>query len=79
MDHDDAKLYRAYIRAMPGNPASRRVGDDSGLHMVIVAKRRGSCVEDEDIQYIAGQDLVWDEAHTLSSRLNAEFAGRQVA
>jgi hypothetical protein len=75
----EAKLYRAYIRAMPDNPARRLVGTKSGLQMVIVAKRRGPCVENEDIQYIAGEDLAWEEAYTLCSRLNAEFAGRQVA
>ena len=79
MDQVDARLHRAYISAMPNNPARRLVGVNSGLHMVIVAKRRGPCVENEHIQYIAGQDLEWDEAYTLCSRLNVEFAGRQVA
>ncbi len=70
---NDSKLYRAAIRAMPGNPAGKFVGDSSGLHRVLIYKRRGLYVADEDLVEVAAIDLTFDEALELSSKLNREF------
>jgi hypothetical protein len=70
---NEGKLYRAAIRAMPGNPARRFVGDSSGLHRVLIYKRRGVYVSNEDLVEIAASDLTFDEALKLSTKLNREF------
>ncbi len=70
---NERKLYRAAIRAMPGNPAGRFVGDNSGLHRVLIYKRRGLFVENEDLVEVAATDLPFDEALELSTELNREF------
>jgi hypothetical protein len=73
----ESKLHRAAIRAMPGNPAGRRVGVRTGLWYVPVYRRRGPCVENEDYVYTAGSDLTWDDAYELSGKLNRQFAGEE--
>ncbi len=72
---DENKLFRATIRAMPGNPAGRRVGVKTGLWYVAIYKRRGVCVQDEDFVSVVSEDLEWDDAFELSSTLNRQYQG----
>jgi hypothetical protein len=49
-------LYRAAIRPMPDNPAGDVAGDTSGLWKVVVYKRRGEYVENEELIETPGEE-----------------------
>jgi hypothetical protein len=74
----ELKLYRAAIRAMPDNPARHFCGDKSGLHRVLIYKRRGAFIADEDFVETAGSNLPWYEAFELCGKLNRQFAGESL-
>jgi hypothetical protein len=40
---DESRLFRATIKAMPGNPAAGRCGVQTGLWYVAIFKRRVVC------------------------------------
>lgn len=68
-EQDDRRLYRAVIQKMPNNP-TRQIANTSGLHRVLVYKRRSATTEAEDFAYLAGENLEWQEALSLSGKLN---------
>jgi hypothetical protein len=58
---------------MPDNPARGRHGVQSGLWQVVVFKRRGKCVEDEDFIAVHDVNLPYEDARVAGRALEREL------
>src|SRR5258708_34109946 len=66
-------LYRVTVEMMPDNPAKGRAGVKTGLWQVVVYKRKGAYVEDEDFIEVHDEDLLYEEAREASRTLEDEL------
>lgn len=66
-------LYRVTSKMMPDNPARGRTGVKSGLWQVVVFKRRGTYVEDEDFIAVHDVNLLYEDARVAGRALEREL------
>jgi hypothetical protein len=66
-------LYRVTFEMMPDNPAKGRAGVKTGLWRVVVYRRKGAYVEDEDFIDVHDEDLPYEEAREASRALEHEL------
>jgi len=66
-------LYRVTSKMMPDNPAKGRAGVSTGLWQVVVFKRRGAYVEDQDFVAVHDANLPYEEARQAGRKLEREL------
>ena len=66
-------LFRVTSEMMPDNPARGRSGVKTGLWQVVVYKRRGTHVHDEDFVAVHDENLPYEEARIAGRKLEREL------
>lgn len=66
-------LYRVTSEMMPNNPAKGRAGVKTGLWQVVVYKRRGAYVHDQDFVAVHDESLPYEEAREAGRKLEREL------
>lgn len=66
-------LYRVTPEMMPDNPAKGRAGVKTGLWQVMVYKRRGVYVHDQDFVAVHDENLPYEEAREAARKLEREI------